>query len=97
MANISTVYGSIASSSQVIAFTYTNDGALVQTGELASSGGSGPSHISVHPSNRFVLTSNYGSGHVATIEIYPNGTLNPTLADIKSSQITLDSLSSARV
>jgi 6-phosphogluconolactonase len=48
------------------------------TGELtrindASSGGSGPAHLSVHKSGKWVLSSNYGSGHVAVLPIGANG------------------------
>ena len=48
------------------------------TGQLtkindAPSGGDGPAHLSVHPGGKWVLSSNYGSGHVATLEIMDNG------------------------
>jgi 6-phosphogluconolactonase (cycloisomerase 2 family) len=42
-----------------------------------SSGGSGPAHLSVHPSGRFVLVANYFGGSVAVLPILPGGELGP--------------------
>ncbi len=59
-----------------------------QTGALtrindASSGGSGPAHLSVHPSGKWVLSANYGSGHVATLAIMDSGAVvDPLPANI---------------
>jgi 6-phosphogluconolactonase (cycloisomerase 2 family) len=39
------------------------------------SGGTGPAHCSVHPSGRFVLVANYGSGHVAVLPVRADGSL----------------------
>ncbi|MGP4000088.1 lactonase family protein [Streptomyces sp. 8N706] len=38
-------------------------------------GGSGPCHLSVHPSGRYVLSAHYGSGSVAVHPIEKNGAL----------------------
>jgi 6-phosphogluconolactonase len=54
-------------------------GALTKINE-ASSGGNGPAHLSVHKSGKWVLSSNYGSGHVATLEIMANGGVAEPLA-----------------
>ncbi len=40
-----------------------------------SSEGSGPAYQSVHPSGKYVLVANYGSGSVAAIQILPDGRL----------------------
>ncbi|HRX79698.1 MAG: lactonase family protein [Planctomycetaceae bacterium] len=40
-----------------------------------SSGGKGPAHLSVHPSERFVLVANYFGGSVAVLPILPDGSL----------------------
>jgi 6-phosphogluconolactonase (cycloisomerase 2 family) len=46
------------------------------------SGGAGPTHVSIHPSGRFLLVANYFGGSVAVLPILPDGRLgNPT--DIK--------------
>lgn len=50
------------------------------TGQLAflnrqPSGGAGPCHVTVHPSGRYALVANYGSGHVAALPIQENGQL----------------------
>jgi 6-phosphogluconolactonase (cycloisomerase 2 family) len=47
-----------------------------------SSGGAGPTYISVHPSGRFVLVANYFGGSVAVFPILPDGGLGPA-SDIK--------------
>ncbi len=40
-----------------------------------SSGGAGPTYVSVHPSGRFVLVANYFGGSVAVFPILPDGGL----------------------
>ena len=47
-----------------------------------SSGGKGPAHLSVHPSERFVLVANYFGGSVAVLPILPDGRLGAA-TDIK--------------
>ena len=47
-----------------------------------SSGGAGPTHVSIHPSGRFVLVANYFGGSVAVLPILPDGSLGPA-SDIK--------------
>ena len=44
-------------------------GVLGPLGFPQSSGGNGPAHTSVHPSGTALLTSNYGSGHIAVLPI----------------------------
>ena len=46
------------------------------------SGGAGPTHVSVHPSGRFVLVANYFGGSVAVLPILPSGELGDA-TDIK--------------
>jgi 6-phosphogluconolactonase (cycloisomerase 2 family) len=46
------------------------------------SGGSGPTYLSLHPSERFVLVANYFGGSVAVLPILPDGRLD-TASDIK--------------
>ena len=47
-----------------------------------SSGGAGPTHVSLHPSGRFVLVANYFGGSVAVLPILSDGRLGPA-SDIK--------------
>lgn len=47
-----------------------------------SSGGKGPTHLSIHPSGRFMLVANYFGGSVAVLPILPSGDLGPA-TDIK--------------
>ncbi len=47
-----------------------------------SSGGAGPTYVSVHPSGRFVLVANYFGGSVAVLPILPDGSLGAA-SDIK--------------
>ena len=47
-----------------------------------SSGGAGPTHVSVHPSGRFALVANYFGGSVAVLPILADGSLGAA-SDIK--------------
>ena len=47
-----------------------------------SSGGAGPTYVSVHPSGRFLLVANYFGGSVSVLPILPDGQLGPA-TDIK--------------
>ncbi len=47
------------------------------------SGGAGPTHVSVHPSGRFVLTANYFGGSVAVLPILEDGRLGDA-TDVKT-------------
>ncbi|MEO6788878.1 MAG: lactonase family protein [Chthoniobacteraceae bacterium] len=47
-----------------------------------SSGGAGPTHVSIHPSGKFVLVANYFGGSVVVIPIRPDGGLSPA-SDVK--------------
>ncbi len=47
------------------------------------SGGAGPTYLSMHPSERFMLVANYFSGSVAVLPILPDGRLG-NATDIKS-------------
>lgn len=51
-------------------------GALKQINQQPS-GGTGPCHVSVDPSGRFVLVANYGGGSVASLPIGEDGRLLP--------------------
>ncbi len=42
-----------------------------------SSGGRGPTYLSIHPCGRFVLVANYFGGSVAVLPILPDGSLAP--------------------
>ena len=42
-----------------------------------SSGGAGPTYVSMHPSGRFVLVANYFGGSVSVLPILPDGGLGP--------------------
>ena len=58
----------------------TSFGVDQSTGDLrplnvVDSGGSGPAHVSVDPSGKWVLASNYGSGQVAVIPVQADGSL----------------------
>lgn len=42
-----------------------------------SSGGAGPTYVSIHPSGRFLFVANYFGGSVAVFPILPDGKLGP--------------------
>ena len=50
--------------------------------DTVSSGGAGPTYLSLHPSGRFVLVANYFAGTVAVLPVLPDGSLGPP-SDIK--------------
>jgi 6-phosphogluconolactonase (cycloisomerase 2 family) len=52
------------------------------------SGGAGPTYVSLHPSERFVLVANYFGGSVAVLPIRPDGSLGAA-TDIKRDTGTL--------
>jgi 6-phosphogluconolactonase (cycloisomerase 2 family) len=57
--------------------SYAIDGAsstITRLGAL-SSAGTTPSHVSVHPSGKFVFVANYGGGNVAVFPVGPDGAL----------------------
>ncbi len=47
-----------------------------------SSGGAGPTYVSVHPSGKFLLVANYFGGSVAVLPILSDGSLGPA-SDVK--------------
>ena len=47
-----------------------------------SSGGAGPTYVSLHPSGRFLLVANYFGGCLAVLHILPDGRLGP-MSDLK--------------
>jgi len=52
------------------------------------SGGAGPTHVSIHPSGKFVMVANYFGGSVAVFPILPDGQLGPA-SDIKKDAGTI--------
>jgi 6-phosphogluconolactonase (cycloisomerase 2 family) len=65
---------------------YAIDPATLQLKRLnaVSSGGAGPSHVSVHPSGKFAFVANYGGGNVAVLPIGADGTLGEA-SDVRPS------------
>ncbi|MDB6119648.1 MAG: pgl 1 [Verrucomicrobiaceae bacterium] len=53
-----------------------------------SSGGAGPTHVSLHPSGRFLFVANYFGGSVAVLSILPDGSLGEA-SDIKKDEGTI--------
>ena len=53
-----------------------------------SSGGAGPTYVSLHPSGRFLFVANYFGGSVAVLPVLPDGSLGPA-SDIKKDAGTL--------
>ena len=47
------------------------------------SGGAGPTHVSLHPSGRFVLAANYFGGSVAVLPVFEDGRLGDA-SDVKT-------------
>ncbi len=72
-----------AKSGSVTAFAVNAaTGALTQLNTVSSEG-SGPCHISVHPSGKFLMVANYSAGTFAIIRIKPDGSLGEATEVIK--------------
>jgi 6-phosphogluconolactonase (cycloisomerase 2 family) len=66
--------GGSGGSGGVAAFRVERDGCLVPLG-AAPTGGTGTCHVAVHPSGRYLLSADYGSGHVAVHRIAGDGSI----------------------
>lgn len=56
----------------VVAYRREDDGDLTELGS-SSTAGNGPCYLTVHPSGRFVLVANYGSGSLTVIPLDEDG------------------------
>lgn len=59
----------------VTAYAVEDDGTLTHLGALLT-GGSGACHLTVHPSGRYVLAADYGSGSLGVQSLRPDGSLD---------------------
>ena len=66
----------------VSAFAVNRDDGQLRLLNTVRSGGAGPTYVSVHPSQRFLLVANYFGGSVAVLPILPDGSLS-IATDIK--------------
>lgn len=64
-----------AHSGSVSAYAIERSSGRLKLLNTVSSEGSGPAHLSVHPSGKYVLVANYDGGTVAVIAIGPKGEL----------------------
>jgi 6-phosphogluconolactonase len=70
------LYAVDEANSKVEAFALdATTGALTHLGTDAASGGSGPAHLTVDGSGKWVLAANYGSGDVGILPIAANGSV----------------------
>lgn len=67
----------------VSAFAVNPDDGQLKLLNTVSSGGAGPTYVSVHPSGRFLLVANYFGGSVAVLPILADGHLGQA-TDIKN-------------
>lgn len=76
------------SSGTISAFAVNrNDGQLTLLNTV-SSGGVGPTYLSVHPAGKHVLVANYAGGTVAVFPLLPDGRLGPA-SDIRKNAGTV--------
>jgi 6-phosphogluconolactonase len=66
----------------VSAFAIDRAGGQLTALSTVSSGGAGPTYVSMHPSGKFLLVANYFGGSVAVLPVLPDGGLGPAV-DIK--------------
>ena len=71
-----------AESGSVSAFAIDRSSGQLILLNTVSSGGKGPTYVSIHPSGRFILVANYFGGSVAVLPILPDGKLGPA-SDVK--------------
>jgi len=71
----------------VSAFAVKADGQL-ELLNTVSSGGAGPTYVSIHPSGRFLLVANYSGGSVAVLPIAADGRLGEA-SDVKNDEGTI--------
>jgi 6-phosphogluconolactonase len=70
------LYAVDEANSKVEAFAVdATTGALTHLGSDAASGGSGPAHLAVDGSGKWILVANYGSGDVAVLPIAADGSV----------------------
>ena len=72
----------------VTAFSVNPQDGSLKLLNAVSSGGKGPTHLSLHPSGKFVFVANYFGGSVAVIPILPDGTLG-IATDVKKDAGTI--------
>jgi 6-phosphogluconolactonase (cycloisomerase 2 family) len=66
-------------SGAVVSYAIDPESASITRLGALSSAGTTPSHVSVHPSGKFVFVANYGGGNVAVFPVGPDGALkDPT-------------------
>ena len=75
-------------SGSISAFAINRSDGQLTLLNTVSSGGAGPTYVSIHPSGRFVLVANYFGGAVAVLPILPEGRLGPA-SDVKKDVGTL--------
>ncbi|MES2706323.1 MAG: lactonase family protein [Verrucomicrobiota bacterium] len=72
----------------VSAFAVSRTDGQLKLLNTVSSGGKGPTYVSIHPSGRFLFVANYFGGSVAVLPILPDGRLGPA-SDVKKDQGTV--------
>lgn len=72
-------------SASISAFSVDRESGRLKLLNTVSSGGAGPAHLSIHPSDRFVLVANYAGGTVAVLPIDSDGKLRAP-SDIKADE-----------
>lgn len=72
-------------SASVSAFSVDRPSGRLTLLNTVSSGGAGPAHLSVHPSDRFVFVANYAGGTIAVLPMGPDGKLGEP-CDIKADE-----------
>jgi 6-phosphogluconolactonase len=69
-------------SSEVAAFSIAQSSGELTFINRVGSEGNGPAHVSVATNGEYALVANYGSGHIASIAIADDGSLDDTLVSV---------------
>ena len=71
-------------SGAIVSYAIDNDSLQIKRIGAVSSGGAAPTHVSVHPSGKFVFAANYGGGSAAVFPVGADGALGDA-SDVRPS------------
>jgi 6-phosphogluconolactonase len=75
---------------QVSAFSFDAKKGTLTFINAVSSNGASPCYISIHPSGKWVVTGNYGSGGLTLFTVQPNGSLSDPVQTVQHSGSSLN-------
>jgi 6-phosphogluconolactonase len=74
-----------APAGRVSAFAMDRSSGALTFLDTRPTGGTHPAHVSVHPSGKYLLSSNYGEGDYLVYRLLPDGSIGPRTDDVHAS------------